>query len=1047
MIVLRNDASAALQNPTDVLPRFWLNREHVRVGASLLAILDPPSGKVPLRREVFSRMPSSFQLSDEQPTLSSSNAKEYLGYLETFHSATLKTLCSLQSVALGPTWAHHRPYWAGALNRLSHDGVISPITGAKLIANRITTGNLTAPQLVHVARSELNADWTKLPGLYKPLGDLIASLSSKGTSTEKRLLALANFRRPISHTPDRWSLVEDAILHQIYTWPLLVLQAPGCPEKDFTLPVAIDVFLNGEARSPFRGDGIIDCVSWEKPLERALAAAKALWMNKHLAWPPEFRKAIANATVVVDVTAAEEIIRPYLRWASFGLTGDSAELYLTLVILASFLNDRAAIETTCATGILGDPRPDPEGGGDNYMVEPWHLEVKFEGAQNAGLFDTMLIATKSNHIKSTGHLRVCTGKLLSEFADHVFGQSYRKNQFVRAADLAAAYRSEIKKQRKYQRHQYDHEVDKILNDLRENDSNPVFQLDPSFKAESVARALRRVNDRAAEAFPDAPKEQVGSFAFIRVVPDEINERFWQVVWDVIKGSAESFFDFRFRTSRTEPAKILAAELNKICTPGNPVRAPDVLVIVGSNHLHRSVSDIPSGPFSRLQLQHMLGVLRKELQRTRIEGVAQQIGKTRIILVPEDQTPTRELVAQPKNADLALDADLADAVKRLSVFRFGFTFQMARHLLGLPDDACKAVLDRLTRTQYGGKSYLRFGHGAAEYFLQLQIDQWEGVNAAELHYAAANAIVGFLSPADLARFDFQEALTPAWLHEAQWQLRQAMNLGEKYQTAYRAHERLSRIGEVFGWTRIRYASRSREDGEELLEAIKEHFEKVKGLGWPKYRHPIEFVFAAKFAHHLSRRREGSELDGAAQLEALRLDWNQYFRWADEACDDLGPEERGACRYVIATSRACMVMSEARNGDGLKQAAKDIQVASQLSQYEGELLDIEWFEFMGDREFDNARAAEVYRLGIVNTRIGWLRRPQISLAIKYLASARMANSAHPCDVVDRLRLMARPQKFIPHDNKKSGLGGLTWVQERWRIGRKMLLGGDFDFPTSK
>lgn len=1022
--------------PTGLLPASWVDREYIRVGASLLAFLKNPSmGKVPLRRRAFARM-AQFELSAERPDLLEADEQRYLSWLECLQPTTLGLLCSLPSADLGPTWVHHRKYWEKASLRLQHDGDISPIAGAKLIANRIMAGNLTAPQLIHIAHDELGANWTEVSGLHGPLNTLISSLSTRRMPTESRLQALADFRQAVGGHLPRWTLVENTILHQIFTWPLLVLKAPGCPPLEFTLPVAIDVYLDGKDRETFRSNGIIDCSNWKEPVARALAAAKDLWMNKHLAWPRHFCDLIESAKVVVDVTAAEEIVGSF--GVSFGLTGDSAELYLSLVILANFLDDRAAIETMCATGVRATRRKDDEGGADWRFKEPADIDLKLECAKNAFLFDTLLVATSAKSIPSRGHLKICTGIKLSDFATHVFGQRHRKNQFIRAADLADAYRSEVKEEREEQRYELNDEVKYVLEQLEENDSNPVYEFPRDIKAESIAKALRRVNDRAAEAFPSASKKNVGSFAFVRVVKDESNERFWQVIWDLIKGSPQTFFDFRFRASRTEPGKLLAWELNKWPTADTPARAPDVLVIVGAEHLHQSFSDVPHGPFSRLQLQQLLPVLRKSLVPTHIKGVARQIGATRIILVADDHLPSPRRLSQSQR-NLACDPDLMHAIQTLSVFRHGFTFQMARQILKVDEEACERLLRRLQDKKEGheGKSFLRFGGGAGEYYFQLLPERIEELSEAESHFAAANSIVGFLAPTDLARFDFQEALTPARLHEAQWHLKQAKNHGHK--KASGAHERLSRLGEVFGWTRIRYAAYSQEDGEELLEAVNEHISKVRKLGWAKYRHPVEFVYAAKFAFQLARRRRTSH----AHFNELRRTWQQYFNWAETACGDLAPDERDACKYIIATSRACMVMAEARNGDGLREAWADMRLASQLQQYEGELLDFEWFEFMGDREHDDARAAQAYEAGIVNKRIPRLRKPRLPLVIKYLGALRSAGLTPPQPVLLKLRQLARPG-FIHYENrdKKSGLCELGYIQERWRTGRACFLAADYD-----
>jgi hypothetical protein len=49
------------------------------------------------------------------------------------------------------------------------------------------------------------------------------------------------------------------------------------------------------------------------------------------------------------------------------------------------------------------------------------------------------------------------------------------------------------------------------------------------------------------------------------------------------------------------------------------------------------------------------------------------------------------------------------------------------------------------------------------------------------------------------------------NEAQWLLHRAVELESSNHRAAGARERLTRIGELFGWTRIRQAATAKEDG--------------------------------------------------------------------------------------------------------------------------------------------------------------------------------------------------------------------------------------------
>ena len=307
---------------------------------------------------------------------------------------------------IGRFWQPHQVYWKQAFSKIQGDERISPVAGAKLVANRIVAGNLTAPQLVLLASHELSPEWHRSEDLYNALGNLIDKLRDRRLALADRLAALAEFRRILQ--PDRWQMVENAILQQYFAWPLLILSAQG-KRLEFSLPVAVDLSLSSQAPlDVFQSDGVISTGEWEEPLRNALCAALDLWDNKHLAWPPTFREALSGVWASVDVRAAEAAVAPFLTFGKFELSGRSAEAYLALTLLAHLI-DPSALETTCATGILGKTRPDREGGGDRFMDEPRDLDLKFRYASDTQLFDSYIVPEPAKGIETKGHLRVQKG--------------------------------------------------------------------------------------------------------------------------------------------------------------------------------------------------------------------------------------------------------------------------------------------------------------------------------------------------------------------------------------------------------------------------------------------------------------------------------------------------------------------------------------------------------------------------------------------------------------------------------------------------------------
>jgi hypothetical protein len=236
------------------------------------------------------------------------------------------------------------------------------------------------------------------------------------------------------------------------------------------------------------------------------------------------------------------------------------------------------------------------------------------------------------------------------------------------------------------------------------------------------------------------------------------------------------------------------------------------------------------------------------------------------------------------------------------------------------------------------------------------------HAADLHFRAANATVGFLDRTERAtRLDLEAALRPARLHEAQWHLGEGSRIARRTGNASvakfaSANERLNRIGEPFGWTQLRWAERfSNQADTDLWAALRDHLAK-----WPNGMlvHPEELVLAAKFADKLYRRKLSVRAPTAEDSE-IQAEKRRLLRRAWDACDAVARIEQNCARFMVATTRACLIMADAPNKTGLNLARRDNDTALTLLLCAKKILNPEWFEYMGDACWNHLDAAEFYR----------------------------------------------------------------------------------------
>ncbi len=1018
----------------------WIDAQRVAFGCTLLSLFPPDTTELEEREaRVFGHLWHDIRA----PT--GSAREKYKARLATLPLATLESLVATNG---GMFWEEHLPLWNDARSTLYAAGSrgISLIAASRIITDRLLNRALSAPQILRLARLELGREW---PQSSEPD---IEALMRHLQADRQRVQSISEFGK--RNALARWELVENDLLQREYAWPLAVVKRYDGKLVECALPLGVEVVFDEPWKTPmvsqFKTENLIDCSGWLATADKALYAAKELWEYKHTSWDPRFIAQIKRAKLLLDLRVAEQIVRPYRDWFRFELTDDSLGAYLATCIFSRFFN-HSAIDTVCATGSLGREVKDPTGKGGDWRINPVDgVEQKISYAERAFFFDQIIVP--SNVREATvfrPRLRVNRGSMLSDYVDHVAGQIWRKHRYIRAPDLAIAFKRypiDSRGRRPVSPEPADKaEIDSVCEQLKTG-VTPVLEIKGAVKAENVAAALYEIASRASSGGTD--NENLASYAFVRAVEGEGNERFWRVVWDAIEADDQEYSGFSLVSSPVSSGNKLARQLNWFLpTRERPRRAPDLLVIIGHNRLPPPAG-IPSGPSARLHLSNLQATLNQRLFPTRKkEALRRLIGSTRILLIPEELQPPAKL----SEATFArLSADRYAALQELSVFRHGFTREMARRLLRADDDDFARVFGNILEIKDDLEPVVLLAEASGEFYLtrRTQLPS-RREDLADLHYRAANAIVGFLEPERHGhRLDIVMGLTARWRHEAQWHLGQAASISSGFQRAKydSAQERLNRIAQPFSWSRLQWAVReSHEEGLDTWHTIKTHVE-ARPL---TSLHPLDLVWVAKFSNKLERARSKDELE----FNAAKIG---YLHQAMANCALRPQHEQVACRFVVATSWATMLMGSisdhARLAHALRNSrastvdADNIADAIDLTEIGKEhinealeICDPGWFDFRGDAEIKGFLAAPLYRLGFLNKNLHGANGLPMQSLVRWLGA--LVEAGLPLDKEDRIviqRLDDGSRAWFKRNrgSPANGLYRLKHVQNRWRLGGREL-----------
>lgn len=930
---------------------------------------------------------------------------QYRQRLKALPPIALELVCSLPESHVY-AWEEHLPIWKEVLARLKWDPKqnVSRLAGAKLLANRISTGWLSPKRLCRIAWLEMRADgWKDIPDIEQRLSRLTTSFQGVSTPYEK-LAALAGFRT--GRIPTGWTMVENALLQELFSWPLLV---PDNQAIAYALPSIVDVELGideGDDTSLAQiisGEHIL-ADDWQQHLEKARDAAIKLWETKRGANAEHLQNLVRKARVTIDLRVASDIFHAEFSHGKLELTDGSLGAYIATEILSRILG-QTACGRVAATGTLNEFIPNGQGayesdGGDYTIDYVGGILSKVRCANRAFYFDKMIVPVNSvseiekdqdndesfdlelieahdpdnrlgRHVKNNG--------MFGAYAKFSLGQSWRNHRYVRCPDIEVAFKSEKPAgQRNYIPSRFD-----VSRDILRNEHpwyNSVVDFGSQYSGAQIACALywKLCVAMWDENWPDIPDDKRrGSFAFVRTTCNEQNERFWATVWDACGGEAEGFRQFVLSKSATEAAQHLAGLLNNLApSDRRRVRAPDVLVIIGANRLIRADEEALklSAERSQFRLATLLEELKKPglLDRCPNRVLQTKLLNCRIIAVDEAEVerfvlPTHEL-----------RAGLQRPAVRLSTFRRGFSLSVAQTILGLNRDLTRKTLDELTQYGDDGLPVIQYSEGTDEYWMNYEPKFIDESTEYSNQLAAANALVGLLDRTDRPEHeDFAVSLTPEHLHEAQWHVEKAFHLSQrklaKRNVAQSHRERLSRIGEPFTWSQLVWNVKiSNEAREEIWAEVRQAVRET-GIGNLKITHMLHI---AEYADKLSKKVP-------SQKHYFESVYRKVITFALKRSSKLPAREANAARFKILAFRAWMAMKSSPDCNGASAAEVDSRGAwNCYPVHGGEILYSEWFEQYGDAIDDHWEALPRYGKGFLNHKVAGATGLGLSPMVKWL-----------------------------------------------------------------
>lgn len=872
---------------------------------------------------------------------------------------------------------------------------------AKLVASLMHCRDTPPRTLWRLAQEELSdAALPPIEDVERPLSRLSSVLRSVGFRPGK-LRAISHFVESLPALRASWPALEPALVQPLLDWVPAVVGRSGHIERPGVMvPLMVDVLGRAKGARVTLIGTLQDTSALERSVEAALDCSCALWRSRHSNAPPRRIHEVLEATARVDLQLIEGIAQACIRPhqvdldldLQLDLTGRSLELPIALAIYDRLIGvrDRGEIRASGTLGMYKGDAQDPLSG-DTFLGSVRGETAKALAAEMQ-LADRFILSKDSD--RPSVDVPTVLAATLGAAVDQAFGGS-DGHRFVRAPDLAAGF-----KLTKFSVH----EVERFKDELR---SGAIIH-ETSKPLGLVAQALFDVNRRLGA---DRYRSR-GRYTFVRLSPTERGDAAWASIWSALDGDTRDFSEFATASSFWRRAELVARQMSRnAASMADPRLSPHVFVLAGVRRA-QPASGLKGGAAGRFDIKRIMADVQTILSNSSSPcdpRLRRRIGETRVILVEDDGMRGFDVLPP------VLDADLARAVERLSVFRYGFSFQMARRLLGsraapMAEEACEDILSRLQNELCDDGLPLvvvgcsngwrrREAPAAFGYMLRRRRLAADPLKRLELHEEAAHAIAPILHPGrGDAHVDLATGLSAIWVDEAHAQLSAAREIAVRIgdaATKSRLNGLRLRLLRLSGWFILERLPRMM--GQSGNAVVYEDFADRITLG----DHPALHARAAAFATMLASNT--SDLGERRRLYRRAL---QHLNNGAKACERLGHrDERGGATFLIA-SEQCRLAYVGRDepDDVLAPAYRHLQYyAAHALNYLPDMRELywgEWFARVGTLIEDRATANRVYRAGLWNTELQAGGQASDETLIGWAATLKPSSRVDP-DLLRRVR----------------------------------------------
>ncbi len=891
-----------------------------------------------------------------------------------------------------------------------------------------------------------------------------------------------------------WYAVRNALYDSIFAWPLLVLGAGegALAPATISVPVAVDLDFtpgwrggisykldSGRSRAKLLlslegqeeaelAQSAARVTDWEASLQRAVKCGKDLWRSKN-GEKGNYRDMLADAGVHVDFSIASMISRFINEELNF--EEESAEVYFSQVVLAKATARHAGI-TAAVTGTIGKQRehalPQAEADKGNLGAKPqmttvldwgfdpaaW-LKQKLQFSYLSGKYDRKVLpradrkkvetlvaeaAAEAEAEDDDGDqsmefvrgIETTYCKHLSDVADCVQIGGWRPFTYVRAADAGHLMHNDTEELPKVN----SEEVAKTLTLLAKNNS-AVLDWPSDLRPLALLAALRFLNYERRDSLPYMPP--MFSWTFVRAVPYEQDERFFNTLWRAVSSSREDFRRFRLATKPFEAAQLLAEQLNNF-VPSHFARntqTPALLVVLDSDELTDTAE--PDG-IAALR-PHYGPAVFKALSKMHLAPVPdgrhrQVLGRTRIIRIPRAGELGRKTWLHMDN----IPAKRLELLSRLTTFQHGFSPTMAYRLCeDLYDDAQAMrrdlrLLDKVHSALSTGGGTFRVRPLKNEHHLPEP-----AIERATLHLKAGYAFAPYLGPSSGPPQNLADAMAAERIREAAHHFETAAQLANRKglykvtREARTAHERLTRFFDVPTWSAVSLLMSNRQNtpsGEAYLlarELVRDHEDaekriSMRGLTTAARAAENRWIGYRKGGAAAATQTDKSIADECKLREEIVGYFELAVKRASAATVGTDPLKLHALTHYCGFLRRWKVGSSETLAEFERQLLEVLRKGVRHRYVRGE-----WFEMMGEAEPDHQKALEFYRMGF-ECSPNW---PQVLLLL--IGTHRLIGKL-PASIWDHLCGLTPEQighlKRSCHARYGERLGGAA--KERWNSG---------------